>query len=125
MLATFGNETAALATVKKIAKRALAPKVVAQVVADMLRTGEPAWRAWVEEGSREDISVEVGRLSAPALVLFGSDDAAIPPQVLESEVMPCLLAGRLVGIPGAGHLLPLEAADEVVRAIRTMAGTRN
>lgn len=124
MLAAYGDRGAALATAKRIAKRPLAPALLDRVVEDLLRSAKPAWSAWVQEGSCEDISTKVGRLSVPALVLSGTDDAAIPTPVLTSEVMPCLLHGELMTIAGAGHLLQLEAADDVVEAIETMTGSR-
>jgi pimeloyl-ACP methyl ester carboxylesterase len=124
MLAAYGDHAAALAIAKKIIKRPLAPGLVDQVVGDMLRSAKPAWNAWVQEGSRENISAKVGRISVPTLVLSGTDDAAIPTGVLASKVMPCLSAGRLVIITAAGHLLPLETADDVVEAVETMARSR-
>lgn len=125
MLAGYGDRAAALATVGQITARPLAPALRDQVVGDMLRTAEPAWTAWVQQGSREDISTKVGRLSVPALVLSGTDDVAIPTQVLTSEVMPRLSQGRLVTVAGAGHLLPLEAAADVANAIKAVAQARN
>lgn len=121
MLAGYGQPAAALATARKIVARPLAPALLAQVVEDMLRSAEPAWAAWLQEGSREDISAGVGRLSVPAVVVSGTQDKTIPTSVLASEVLPRLERGRLVTIPDAGHLLPLEAADEVAGLVAALA----
>ncbi len=120
MLASHGDRNAARATARKIVGRPLAPIRLEEVVQDMLVTSAAAWRAWYEGGSRETLTA-VGHLSLPTLVLSGSDDSVIPRTVLESDVMPCLSNARLISIAGSGHLLPLEATDEVAGLIERAA----
>jgi pimeloyl-ACP methyl ester carboxylesterase len=50
-------------------------------------------------------------MDVPVLVVVGEEDVLTPPS--ESEAIAAALAlGRLVRIPGAGHLSPLEKAGE-------------
>ncbi len=52
----------------------------------------------------------------PALVLVGEEDQLSPPE--EAEAMAKALPNaRLVTIPGAGHLSPLETPEEFTRAV--------
>ena len=93
-----------------------------QVVGDVLRINPAAWLAWLESGSREDWSARVGVLRTPTLVVAGEQDAALGPAAQRSLVAPHFAQVRLVTLPGAGHLLPLERAEAVARLIEAHAG---
>lgn len=66
--------------------------------------------------SRPDRTADLARIAVPTLVLAGADDALIPLE--ESRRMAGSIPGaRLVVIPDAGHLAPLEnpaATDEAI-----------
>jgi pimeloyl-ACP methyl ester carboxylesterase len=51
-------------------------------------------------------------MAVPALVIVGEEDALTPPAEAE-ELVTLLPAGKLVRIPGAGHLTPLETPDQI------------
>jgi pimeloyl-ACP methyl ester carboxylesterase len=74
-----------------------------------------AWalRAMAE---RPDSHAVLRAFDRPALVVVGERDALSPPEVARqlAELLP---AAELVEIPGAGHLTPVEAPDEVASAI--------
>ncbi len=89
----------------------------AAAVDDVVAADPAAWRAWVEVGSRQDLSALVRAITCPVTVLSGDRDAAIPTAVVEREVVARLPQATLVRVPGAGHLLPIEAPDAVVAAI--------
>ena len=56
---------------------------------------------------RPDRTAELGRIAAPTLVIAGADDQLIPAS--ESQILADGIPGaRLVMIPDAGHLAPLE-----------------
>lgn len=56
------------------------------------------------------------RIEVPTLVLTGEEDALVPAD--NSRVLAELIPGsRLVLLPGAGHLFPLEREDATVAAI--------
>ncbi len=78
---------------------------------------EAAWRAWLTDGSREDISEVLGEIRVPVTILSGSDDRTIPAEVLSSDIAERLTDARLEIIAGAGHLLPVEASEEVAAII--------
>ena len=92
-----------------------------QAVGDVLRFNRAAWLAWLESGSREDWSERVGVLRTPTLLLAGECDAALGPAAQRALVAPHFADVRLVTLAGAGHLLPMERADEVARLIEEHA----
>lgn len=62
------------------------------------------------------LSKRLGRLAAETLVVWGSEDALIPPVYAERWVEG-LARGRRVEIPGAGHMLTVERPAEVAEAL--------
>jgi pimeloyl-ACP methyl ester carboxylesterase len=124
LLATHGDRTSAEETLRTIARRAISANDAAVCIEDNLLTSPEAWHWWLAQGSREDITAQAGRVTCPVLVLGGSDDPVIPPHVIAAEVMPHLIDASRIEIAGAGHLLPLEAAQEVGAAIRSFVDGR-
>ena len=101
----------------------LAPSQATAAADDVLAVDAAAWRAWVEVGSRHDLTALVAGVTCPVTVLSGDRDPAIPTAVVEREVLARLPQSKLIRVAGAGHLLPLEAPDEVVDAIRKMTAS--
>ncbi len=63
-----------------------------------------------------DVMARLGEIRAPALVLCGTEDRLTPPKY--SEYLRDRIAGaRLELVPGAGHLVTLEAPGAVARAV--------
>lgn len=63
-----------------------------------------------------DVTARLGEIRAPALVLCGSEDRLTPPKY--SELLRDRIAGaRLELVPGAGHMVMLEAPAAVARAV--------
>ncbi len=118
LLESHGNRRAAEETVRKVVANPLPEKIFETAVEDNLRSSEKAWKAWLEDGSRVDISDSMSKIVVSALVVTGTKDTAIGKKVLEREVEPRLKKSRLVSIPDAGHLLPLEVPVEIASLIR-------
>ncbi|QRM30366.1 alpha/beta fold hydrolase [Microvirga sp. VF16] len=124
LLATHGDRTSAERTIRTITRRPILAEDVAICIEDNLLTSPEAWRWWLAQGSREDITAQAKRVACPVLVLGGSDDPVIPPRVIAADVMSRLVDATHIEIAGAGHLLPLEAAQEVEMAIRSFVARR-
>ncbi len=118
LIRTHPSREAALETLGKITAFPLPAPLLAQAVADNLRAAPAAWNAWLESGSREDISAQMATVAVPALVLSGESDPVIPRALLERELLPRLAAAHLSILPDTGHLLPLEVPDAVADAVR-------
>ena len=58
-------------------------------------------------GARPDMTEALGRLRAPALLVTGAEDAITPPACLQAAeaIIP---RARLLIVPTAGHMVPLE-----------------
>jgi pimeloyl-ACP methyl ester carboxylesterase len=124
LLATHGDRKSAERTLRTITRRSLSAEDAAGCIADNLLTSPEAWRWWLAQGSREDITAQAGQVAGPVLVIGGSNDPVIAPFVIADDVMPRLAGASRIEIAGAGHLLPLEAAQEVAGAIRTFVAQR-
>ncbi|MFN2454510.1 MAG: alpha/beta fold hydrolase [Pyrinomonadaceae bacterium] len=118
LLAGFGKRSEAEATIRKITARPFAPALFEQAIEDNLRSSGAAWRAWLEDGSREDISGEMSKIETPALVAVGAEDKGITTSLLEREILGHISQARLTVIPEAGHLLPLEASVTIAQLIQ-------
>ncbi len=111
MRAAWGHADAARKTLDTIAKLPLPEAWQQQVVEDNLRSARPAWEAWADLGSREDLSTQASQITVPAAVLAGEHDPVLSPDVLTREVVSRIPGATLTILPGAGHLIPLEAPE--------------
>jgi len=118
LLATYGERRAAAETLAKITAQALPSELLEQALKDNLRTSRAAWTAWLECGSREDITAQASQVHVPVLVVAGAKDKAMTADLLRREVVRRIAGARLTSIPAAGHLLPLEAPQATAKLIR-------
>ncbi len=117
LLKAHGNRCAATETVCKAAGAKLSGEVFERAVNDNLRSSEKAWRAWLRRESRVDISAMMPNVAVPVLVLSGENDKGIDKNLLEREVVRRIEGAKLVVIPDAGHLLPLEVPETAAKLI--------
>nr|WP_269204544.1 alpha/beta hydrolase [Motilibacter deserti] len=74
--------------------------------------------AWAQRAmaARPDSTDVLADVRVPALVLVGEEDAIVP--VDEARAIAAALpVGRLMAVPGAGHLVPLERPAEFAAAV--------
>ncbi len=122
LLANWGNRDAMAAVVDKIVVRPLSLSDREQQVDDMLTTSEAVWRDWLNYGSREDISLLLDMIALPITIVSGEGDQTISAAVLCRELVERMPGATIEIIPGAGHLLPVEARDEVAAIIEHSQG---
>jgi 3-oxoadipate enol-lactonase len=67
---------------------------------------------------RPDMTKDMQHLEKPVLLICGSEDTITPPAVMKS-MEKILLQGRLLIVPDAGHLVPLEAPVVFHEAVRS------
>ena len=117
-LESHHSRDAALALIGKISHAPLSPEQTERVIADQLRTSDAAWAAWIERGSREDISGRMGNVQVPVRILSGDADGAIALPVIRQEVAERLNVPLQV-VPDVGHLLLFEAQNIVTEFLRS------
>jgi pimeloyl-ACP methyl ester carboxylesterase len=116
-LAAYGKRAEAEKTFAKITNQPLAAPLREQVIADNLRTSQAAWDAWLQAGSREDISALMPQVQVPCRLLVGDEDRAIPLEAQRRQTLPLLPAGTVLEkVPAVGHLLPLEAPHSIFKS---------
>ena len=115
-LEAFGSHRVARRQLTGLGHR-LPRDVLQCAIEDELRVAEPAWRWWLERGSRDDISPETDGLPLRTLVVTGDDDDVMGPDTA-SRIARSLGHAELRVIPDAGHLLPLERPSDVAALVR-------
>lgn len=95
-----------------------------RAVADVMRSDPAAWRAWLETGSKQDLSTHVGALPYPACVVAGQCDGDLGASAQAELNLPHYpLAGAVTTLAQAAHLLPLERPQEVAALINRLAAS--
>ena len=121
----------------------LGQRIVADAMVPRLLAGSPAARAAVDRakieeslhdailrqpvatiqaalgalGTRPDMTAAMRHVRVPTLLVVGDEDAITPPACMEAarKVMP---HARLLVVPRAGHMTPLESPDVFNREVR-------
>jgi len=88
-----------------------------QVVTDSLASSAEARTEWPLHGIAEDITAQTVRIDVPTLVVAGEHDHVEPVSALQENLLPYLRNADLTVIPRTGHLIPLEATEELAPAI--------
>jgi pimeloyl-ACP methyl ester carboxylesterase len=92
---------------------------------DVVTSCRPDTRVgWGKMLAELDLSKAVEQLRTPTLVMVGERDRLTPPQHARRLERSLPQPDGLVVLPDAGHMLPVEAADEVNRRLREVATAR-
>lgn len=90
---------------------------VANALFDALRSTEAEGYAQVCEAlAAFDVTDRLGEITTPVLCIAGADDAPTPPESLH-RIASGVKDGRVVVLPGVGHLPPAEAPHQVADLI--------
>ncbi len=125
LLAGHGVRFAAEETARKITTHPIHASMSKRIVEDNLRSSRPAWLAWLNHGSREDISGEVPSIKVPVMVVAGAADPVLTANLLEREVVRRIAGASLAVLSNVGHLLPLEDPKTIAAVIRERSQLTN
>ena len=92
----------------------------AQLISDALRLSPEATRGWIEIGTREDFSERTAAIDVPVSIMAGELDRVDPVQVVKTRILPLYPSASMHFLPNKGHLLPLEAPEQVAALIRSV-----
>lgn len=81
-----------------------------------LATTSAAREQFIEAMLAMDLRKANAAIDVPTTVLIGARDTLLPPKLGE-EVAASINGSRIVRLPEVGHMLPLEAPDQVAEAI--------
>ncbi len=123
LLTTHGQRSAAEETLKKITAAPISEAYQEIILSDDLRSLPVAWAAWLERGSREDVSDRMPWVQVPVQIVLGSKDDHITPELMRKTVLNHFPDAQLTIIDGAAHVLPLEKPAEVARIVDTFAAS--
>ena len=113
LLDGYGDPASARETLGKITAHPLPEELLEAAIADHLHASAPAWRAWLEQGSREDLSSRMAEVEVPVRIVVGEKDKSITGELVEREIRGRLgqSESSLDFLRDVGHLLPLEAPE--------------
>lgn len=118
-LSAYSSRQSAEFVVRNVlSSSALSDDVVANLVDDMVKGNEFAKSAWPTYAMAEDIVVESKSIRTAVLVIAGELDMVEPLERLRTEVVGNIQTAKLVTIKGVGHLMPVEAAQEIARYVK-------
>lgn len=86
------------------------PSAAPAAIAAMASVDQAAYRATLATLTGFDRRADLPRITQPALLIAGEADQTAPPRGM-ARMAEAIPQARLLVIPGAGHLLPLEAPD--------------
>ena len=113
MLASYESRAGMERALKVLGGSLLGEEHREQVIEDTLG-GEPeAKRYWPEHRMTADVSAALHGLALPVDVLLGENDQVERASVLRPLFSHLLPGAMFTLVPGAGHLLPLEAPQAV------------
>jgi pimeloyl-ACP methyl ester carboxylesterase len=93
----------------------------AQLIADALRLSAEAKAGWIDIGTREDFSKAVQNISVPVVIVAGELDRVDPIHVVKTHIIPHYPLAPVHFLPQKGHLLPVEAPQEVASIVSLFA----
>jgi pimeloyl-ACP methyl ester carboxylesterase len=95
--------------------------VFERAVEDRMRVSPDAWRAWLESGSKEDWSSRFNAPDVPTLVIAAGKDSSLGPEVQEQLTLPHFPGARMEVIRASGHMVPMEAPEQLASLLRAFA----
>ena len=130
------------ARVGRVGQRILAEAMIPNLLAKASPADGPSSRAAIEQllqemitrqpvrtiqaalaalGQRPDMTAAMQQCNLPVLLVCGAEDTITPPAVMEA-MEKLLPHGRLLVVPEAGHLVPLEAPEIFCEAVLSFLG---
>jgi pimeloyl-ACP methyl ester carboxylesterase len=91
--------------------RELSAAAIDRLIEDAARTSHAAIELGFEAWRKGGFASTLSQVRAPTLVV-GSDDPAIPVDLLRAEIVAKIATARLAVLPGPGHYLPVERPRE-------------
>lgn len=118
LLAAYNDRSALEAIINNIIRKPMSDGEIDNLVEDNLRASQRSWRSWIEDGSQEDISMQMLNIDVPVFVISGQYDKKLSSSFLRAEFQKYLQLVHFEEIRETGHLLPVEVPLLVAMVIR-------
>jgi 3-oxoadipate enol-lactonase len=92
------------------------PDLVARLEAMVATADDEGYAACCEVVGRMDLRPDLGRISAPTLVISGAEDLALPPEH-QKLIAEGISGARLLTVSPGAHLANLERTSEITGAL--------
>ena len=122
MLASYQSREGVLRALQVLAGSGLDASGREQVIEDTLRGDAAAKRMWPQDGMTADLGAAVQDITVPVDILLSEDDQVERPSVLRPLFSRLLPRATVTVVPGAGHLLPLEASQAIASRCENLLG---
>lgn len=113
------SEENAATTVDQATQQSLAPEQRAIAIQTHTQAHPSAWQWWLQTGMNHSIADQLDKIRVPITVIASPDDPVIPFDVLQQDLLTPIKQAQLVQLDGLGHLMPLEAPEQIAAAIRS------
>jgi pimeloyl-ACP methyl ester carboxylesterase len=92
-----------------------------KLIADALRLSTEAKAGWIKIGSREDFCYRAAEIDAPVVIVAGELDRVDPVNMVKEHIVSNYPSALARFLPNKGHLLPVEAPQEIANIVRSVA----
>lgn len=114
----FGNKK----KVEKMLENAIAKPINKEdfdkELTNNLEASSVGWHSWTQLGSKEIITDKMEAIHIPVSILYGEKDKRFTKTFLQKEFSIYFTTFGLTEIKNSGHLLPVEAPEEVASEIK-------
>ncbi len=118
MLDAFGDKKKVEKMIENATAHPLATSIFEREVNNNLQASSVGWHSWPLLGSTETIIDKMADIHMPITILYGENDKRFSRSFLQKEFNRYFKTFILVEIKDSGHLLPVEAPEEVTIEIR-------
>ena len=107
----------------RLTARPASPEILEQIVEDSLSGSREATMAFPMGSLLEDISPEVAKINVPTVLIAGEVDQVDTIERHQTEVLAYLPKAEFKIIKGSGHLIPIDAPQQLAKQIASFMGT--
>lgn len=119
MLSNHHDDDVAMTTVDGASQKPLPESRKALAVRTHTQAEDNTWRWWLLDGMNHSIADQLEQIQVPVSVIASADDPVIPWDTIQQEVMALLSEATLIKLSDIGHLIPLEAPEQLAQSIRS------
>jgi pimeloyl-ACP methyl ester carboxylesterase len=119
LLTNHPSEENAATTLDQATRNTLTEEQRSLAIQTHTRAENSAWQWWLKQGMNHSIADQLENIRVPVNVIASPDDPVIPFDTIQQDVVDLMPQAKLIQMDGLGHLIPLEAPEQLAQTIRT------